>query len=85
MSDEHHRNRTAAVALRTGEPVWLESRAERDRRFPELAGLEASTVSLCAVPLVVLCVLFGVAPALILNWMEPSVTQIIDTLATVKP
>lgn len=41
----------AAVALRTGEPVWLESRAERDRRFPELAGLEAKTVSLCAVPL----------------------------------
>ena len=41
----------AAVALRTGEPVWLESREERDRRFPELAGLEANTVALCAVPL----------------------------------
>ena len=41
----------AAVALRTGTPVWLESRAERDERFPELAGLEASTVALCAVPL----------------------------------
>jgi serine phosphatase RsbU (regulator of sigma subunit) len=41
----------AAVALRTGEPVWLESRAERDERFPELAGLEPATVSLCAVPL----------------------------------
>ena len=43
----------AAVALRTGEAVWLESRAERDRRFPELVGLEATTVSLCAVPLMV--------------------------------
>lgn len=41
----------AAVALRTGEAVWLESRAERDERFPELLGLEASTVALCAVPL----------------------------------
>lgn len=41
----------AAVALRTGEPVWLESRAERDERFPELAGREAGTISLCAVPL----------------------------------
>jgi serine phosphatase RsbU (regulator of sigma subunit)/anti-sigma regulatory factor (Ser/Thr protein kinase) len=41
----------AAVALRTGEAVWLESRAERDRRFPELAGMEAGTISLCAVPL----------------------------------
>lgn len=43
----------AATALRTGEPVWLESRTERDRRFPALAGLEAATVSMCAVPMVV--------------------------------
>lgn len=41
----------AAVALRTGQEVWLESRVERDERFPELAGMEAATVSLCAVPL----------------------------------
>ena len=43
----------AAVALRTGQAVWLESQADRDARFPELAGLEANTVSLCAVPLTV--------------------------------
>jgi serine phosphatase RsbU (regulator of sigma subunit) len=43
----------AALALRTGEPVWLESREERDVRFPELRGLERGTVSMCAVPLVV--------------------------------
>lgn len=43
----------AAVALRTGEPVWIESRQERDRRFPELASMEGRTVSMCAVPLVV--------------------------------
>ena len=41
----------AAVAIRTGEAVWLESRQERDERFPELAGLEPGTVSMCAVPL----------------------------------
>jgi serine phosphatase RsbU (regulator of sigma subunit)/anti-sigma regulatory factor (Ser/Thr protein kinase) len=41
----------AAVALRTGVPVWLETRAERDDRSPELVGLEATTVALCAVPL----------------------------------
>jgi serine phosphatase RsbU (regulator of sigma subunit) len=41
----------AAYALRTGEPVWLESQAERNSRFPDLVGMEASTVSLCAVPL----------------------------------
>ena len=41
----------AAVALRTGEAVWLESPAEPDERFPELAGLEEATAALCAVPL----------------------------------
>ncbi|HWL35869.1 MAG TPA: GAF domain-containing protein [Frankiaceae bacterium] len=41
----------AAIALRTGEEVWLESREERDERFPGLAGLEPGTVSMCAVPL----------------------------------
>jgi serine phosphatase RsbU (regulator of sigma subunit) len=41
----------AAEALRTGEPVWLESREARDSRFPELTGLEPNTVSMCAVPL----------------------------------
>ena len=40
-----------AVTLRTGESVWLESRVERDERFPLLAGMEAATVALCAVPL----------------------------------
>jgi serine phosphatase RsbU (regulator of sigma subunit) len=43
----------AAVALRTGQPVWLESRQERDQRFPELVGLEPTTISMCAVPLIV--------------------------------
>jgi NADH-quinone oxidoreductase subunit M len=38
----------------------------------------------CVLPLVVLSVLLGVLPAqLVLNWMEPSVTNLIDTLATV--
>jgi serine phosphatase RsbU (regulator of sigma subunit)/anti-sigma regulatory factor (Ser/Thr protein kinase) len=41
----------AAVALRTGEPVWIESQRERDERFPELRGFEPDTVSMCALPL----------------------------------
>jgi serine phosphatase RsbU (regulator of sigma subunit)/anti-sigma regulatory factor (Ser/Thr protein kinase) len=41
----------AATALRTGEAVWLESREERDRRFPDLVGFERRTISMCAVPL----------------------------------
>jgi serine phosphatase RsbU (regulator of sigma subunit) len=41
----------AAVALRTGQPVWLESTKELDRRFPEVRSLEPETESVCAVPL----------------------------------
>jgi serine phosphatase RsbU (regulator of sigma subunit) len=41
----------AALSLRTGEPVWIESEAERDVRFPGLTGIEAGTVSMCAIPL----------------------------------
>jgi NADH-quinone oxidoreductase subunit M len=35
----------------------------------------------CAIPLVVLAVLLGILPALLLNWMEPSVTGLVDFLA----
>ncbi len=43
----------AAAALRTGEEVWLESREERDLRFPLLSEVDPNAVSACAVPLVV--------------------------------
>lgn len=43
----------AAHAARTEQPVWLESRRERDEKFPALAGLEPHTIAMCAVPLVV--------------------------------
>ncbi len=43
----------AALALRTGQPVWVESTHERDSRFPDLVGHEPDTVSVCAVPLAV--------------------------------
>ena len=43
----------AAVALRTGEEVWLESRDERDERFPGLIAMEKDTVSMCAIPLTI--------------------------------
>lgn len=43
----------AATALRTAEPVWLETQDERDRLFPELRGFESTTVAMCAVPLMV--------------------------------
>ena len=43
----------AAEALRTGESVWLESREDRDSRFPLLSALEPQAVSACAVPLAI--------------------------------
>lgn len=43
----------AAEALRTGRPVWLESRTNRDAEFPQLSVFEPDTVALCAVPLLV--------------------------------
>ena len=36
---------------------------------------------LCITPLVVLSVLLGVLPDLLLKWMEPSVTGLVDSLA----
>jgi serine phosphatase RsbU (regulator of sigma subunit)/anti-sigma regulatory factor (Ser/Thr protein kinase) len=43
----------AAMALRTGEAIWIESPEERDERFPVLRAFEASSAAMCAVPLAV--------------------------------
>ncbi|MGH8866735.1 MAG: SpoIIE family protein phosphatase [Actinomycetes bacterium] len=40
-----------AFAMRALTPVWVESREERDAVFPALAGLEPTTMAMCAVPL----------------------------------
>jgi serine phosphatase RsbU (regulator of sigma subunit)/anti-sigma regulatory factor (Ser/Thr protein kinase) len=42
----------AATAWRTREAVWLETREERDERFPNLPNVEPNTISVCALPLV---------------------------------
>ncbi|MDX6199010.1 MAG: hypothetical protein QOJ79_2161 [Actinomycetota bacterium] len=44
-------NLPAAVAIRSAEPVWLESRQARDELFPGLIQLEPQTMAVCAVPL----------------------------------
>lgn len=41
----------AAVALRTGEPVWLESGQAFDERFAGLRSMEPQAMAICAVPL----------------------------------
>jgi NADH-quinone oxidoreductase subunit M len=69
---------TAAYILWTLQRVFLgQNPAYKD--FPEIDFREL----LCIVPLVVLAVLLGVWPNLLLSWMEPSVTGLVDALAQV--
>jgi NADH-quinone oxidoreductase subunit M len=70
---------TAAYILWTLQRVFMGANPAY-KNYPDINLRELA----CAVPLVVLAVLLGVAPApLLLNWMEPSVTNLIDTLASV--
>ncbi len=39
---------------------------------------------LCAIPLVILAVVLGIFPMLVLQWMEPHVTGLVDTLVRAK-
>jgi NADH-quinone oxidoreductase subunit M len=71
---------TAAYILWTIQRVFMgvnpAYKKERDMDLREVA---------CALPLVVLCVALGVLPwHLLLSWMEPSVTGLIDALASLK-
>jgi NADH-quinone oxidoreductase subunit M len=67
---------TAAYILWTLQRVYLGTNpAYKD--YPEINLRELA----CIVPLVVLAVLLGVVPGLLLSWMEPSVTGLVDALA----
>jgi NADH-quinone oxidoreductase subunit M len=67
---------TAAYILWTLQRVYLgQNPAYKD--FPDISFREL----VCIVPLVVFSVLLGVAPSLLLSWMEPSVTGLVNTLA----
>ena len=69
---------TAAYILWTLQRVYLgENPAYKG--YPDISFREL----LCIVPLVALSVLLGVAPNLMLSWMEPSVTGLVDQLAQV--
>jgi NADH-quinone oxidoreductase subunit M len=71
---------TAAYILWTIQRVFMGENPTY-KRFSDIDLRELA----CIIPLVVFAVLFGVAPFLILNWMEPSVTGLIDMLTSVKP
>jgi NADH-quinone oxidoreductase subunit M len=67
---------TASYILWTLQRVYLGTNpAYKD--YPEITLRELA----CALPLAVMAVLLGVAPGLLLSWMQPSVTGLVDTLA----
>jgi NADH-quinone oxidoreductase subunit M len=67
---------TAAYILWTIQRVYMGTNPAyknyKDITFEELA---------CAVPIVVFSILLGIRPDLILSWMEPSVSLLVDSLA----
>ncbi len=69
---------TAAYILWTIQRVYLGPIKEKYLAFRDLDGREA----LSLVPLAALCVLFGVYPALLIDYMDPSIQAILDA---VKP
>jgi NADH-quinone oxidoreductase subunit M len=71
---------TAGYILWTLQRVYLGTNpAYKD--YPEINLRELA----CIIPLVVLAVLLGVFPSLLLAWMEPSVTGLVDVLAQLTP
>jgi NADH-quinone oxidoreductase subunit M len=70
---------TAAYVLWTLQRVYLGTNpAYKDYKDITLREL------LCIIPLVILAVALGVLPTLILPWMEPHVTGLVDTLMQAK-
>jgi NADH-quinone oxidoreductase subunit M len=67
---------TAAYILWTVQRVFMGTNPQY-RNYPDMSARETA----CIVPLVVLAVLLGVLPNLVLSWMEPSVSNVVDTLA----
>ncbi len=70
---------TAAYILWTMQRVYFGTN-EKYKDFPDITVREL----LCVIPLVILAILLGVFPMLVLQWMEPHVTGLVDSLAQMK-
>jgi NADH-quinone oxidoreductase subunit M len=70
---------TAAYILWTVQRVYFGTNAAY-KDYPDISIRELT----CAIPLVVLAVVLGVLPMLVLQWMEPHVTGLIDSLVQTK-
>jgi NADH-quinone oxidoreductase subunit M len=72
---------TAAYILWTIQRVFMGTN-EAYKNYEDITPWELT----CAVPLVILAVALGVLPQLlVLDWMEPSVTHLVDSLVGLKP
>jgi NADH-quinone oxidoreductase subunit M len=69
---------TAAYILWTIQRVYMGTNPQY-RNYPDMSARETA----CIAPLVVLAVLLGVLPNLVLSWVEPSVSSLVDTLAII--
>jgi NADH-quinone oxidoreductase subunit M len=63
---------TAAFLLWTLQRVFLGPLNEKYKDFPDVSGREIFTLA----PLAILGVLLGVAPMLLLDWIEPTIEQL---------
>jgi NADH-quinone oxidoreductase subunit M len=70
---------TAAYILWTVQRVFFGTNPQY-KNYSDINPRELTAI----VPLVVLSVLLGVLPSLLLSWMEPSVTGLIDSIANIK-
>ena len=68
---------TAAFLLWAMQRVFLGNLNQKYKDYSDINGREL----LCQVPLLFLCVFLGIAPWFLLDWMEPSVEQLIATLS----
>jgi NADH-quinone oxidoreductase subunit M len=71
---------TAAYILWTVQRVFLGT----NPAYKDYSDMDLREV-ICAVPLVVLAVLLGVLPGIVLVWMEPSVSRLVDQVAQMVP
>jgi NADH-quinone oxidoreductase subunit M len=67
---------TAAFFLWTLQRVFLGPVNEKYRAMPDVNGREV----FCLIPFGALCVILGVAPMLLLNWMNPSTKALLDII-----
>ena len=69
---------TAAFLLWAMQRVFLGNLNEKYKDYGDMSAREV----FCQAPLLFLCVALGIFPSFLLDWMEPSVVEIVQFLST---